>query len=105
MDRENVSFWAGCFFGGLAGIAVGAGVVDAFSNSRIEEARIFPRGDQPAVIRIYNGGTDQILIESKKSADGKSNYMPLETYLSQIQPYSNRIEEEKKIKDLVGGNL
>lgn len=105
MDREKVSFWAGCLFGGLAGIAVGGGVVDAFSNRQIEEARIFLRGDQPALIRIYNSGTDQILIESKKSADGKSTYVPLETYLNQIQPYSNQVKEEEKIKKLVGGNL
>ncbi len=102
MNREVFAFWGGWLLGGSAGIALGVGAAAILYGGEVQEARVFPQNNQPSIMRIYNSGTDHILVEKGKSSDGKSTYIPLEIYLNQFEPFSNRVKEEKRIKIIVG---
>ena len=82
----------------IVGIVYATGIA-FYGGSSVKEAKIFPRENKPAIMRMYKAGNDVLYVADTKD---KNNYIPMKQHLEKIADESDRELEEATIKKDIG---
>jgi len=81
---------------GLIGLISGIELANLI-NGGVDHVKIFPRENNQSIIRMYRPGPDEIFV----GLENNTIYLPIRTYLSNIQDKAIRNLEQAEIEKTV----